>query len=74
VTQLGRFADDKAFWSDRLSPPVHIYPGHKAGKEFVLRFYLRTAEDFVAFEKAIASELLNVQWDDSEAAAQAAVA
>jgi len=65
ATQLGRFADDKAFWTNRLSSSDSIHPGLKAGKEFVLRFHLQTAEDFAAFKKAINSEVLTVQWEDS---------
>jgi hypothetical protein len=66
ATQVGRFDGDVAFWGDRLSPPATIYAGHKAGKEYVLRFHLRTAEDFAALSKAIESELSSVKWDDAD--------
>jgi hypothetical protein len=71
ATQVGRFADDIAFWSERLSQPDTIYAGEKAGKEYALRFYLQAPEDFAAFQTAL-GELNNAQWDDSPVKAASA--
>jgi hypothetical protein len=64
VTQMARFADDMDFWNDRLSSPETIADGFQSGKP-LLRFDLRTGEDFAVFQKAIDGELLNVKWDDA---------
>jgi hypothetical protein len=66
ATQVGRFLDDITFWTNRLTPPAKVYEGYKAGSPDVLRFFLRTPEDFAAFEHALAGDVLTAEWENSQ--------
>jgi hypothetical protein len=57
--QEGRFKGDIDFWSKRLSD-TNSLKAVKRGS--ALRFFLSTADDFNAFDKAVSQELLGVEW------------
>jgi hypothetical protein len=57
VWQSGRFQDDLVFWKARLSPQAEVT--EVADKRRV-RFYLASEADFLRFEEACKTELLNV--------------
>ena len=57
--QEGRFKGDIDFWSKRLSD-ANSLKAVKRGS--ALRFFLSTADDFNAFDKAVSQELLGVEW------------
>jgi hypothetical protein len=59
VWQTGRFVGDVEFWQDRLSTPDIV---QAVKRNTCLRFWLHTAEDFEAFRRAIAREILSVEW------------
>ncbi len=69
VWQSGRFEDDVAFWSSRLSRPDEIKPVKKGQ---CLRAFLSTEGDFQAFHKAVTQTLTSTEWlngsidDDAE--------
>lgn len=62
VRQLGRFADDIAFWQGHLSDPVSVKP--VAGGER-LRFRLRNTEDFRKFQQLLVGELQTKTFTDA---------
>jgi hypothetical protein len=63
--QVGRFQGDLEFWSKRLSNPSSTKPVQNGT---ALRFFVSTAADFAAFDKAATQELLKVEWTQDSAA------
>jgi len=64
--QEGRFKGDIDFWSKRLGD-ANSLKAVKRGS--ALRFFLSTADDFNAFDKAVNQELLGVEWTQEPVAA-----
>lgn len=61
VWQTGRFDGDEGYWRKALSAPDRV---RKVDADRSLRFFLITAADFSAFRKAVASDLLQVEFSD----------
>ncbi|MCW1996410.1 hypothetical protein ABIE85_005130 [Bradyrhizobium diazoefficiens] len=62
VWQLGRFDGDEQFWKTRLSTPNVKEVNDKRG----LRFYLRTAADFDAFDRAVSLDLVSTEFSEPD--------
>lgn len=60
--QAGRFDNDLAFWSNRLSAPQTIAP---VADGMALRFFLSDAKDFAVFMVAATQELVPSVWASS---------
>ncbi len=68
VQWCGRFQGDEKFWTDHIHLPDGISVWTKAHKDDCLRFRLTTAEDFLAFEKAVKElDAKGVQWNNRPA-------
>ena len=59
AVQEYRFVGDVEFWSSRLSEPNSLGTRRNGNR---LRFFLVTAGDFAAFERAIDEDLSDVEW------------
>lgn len=62
VWQGGRFEGDNDYWKKVLSEPNHV---QQVNEKRGLRFHLTTADDFIAFAKALGNELTKVEFSES---------
>jgi hypothetical protein len=67
VYQVGRFTGDESFWQQRVSDPD--LGSRKGGT--CLRFFLTTATDFAAFQKAMDEEVVALSWTTAEMTTEA---
>lgn len=63
VWQEGRFENDEPFWKEKLGPKVRIGPVKEG---LALRFYIESKHQFEAFEKALAEDAAEVEFQTVE--------